>query len=84
MDLAFYAARDSATYDVWYTFSRDRGESFAEPRRVSGEPIELAKAMPRGPLRFLGAYFGLASRTDAVHLLFVGNGVPRYVRVDRR
>ncbi|MCK4471623.1 MAG: exo-alpha-sialidase, partial [Anaerolineae bacterium] len=79
---------DACVYDVYYTFSRDGGQTFSPPLRLNEEPIVGARFVRIKAVSTLGDYIGMASTDEYAYPIWIDTrgeeGTQAYtVRIER-
>ncbi len=94
IDLAAFRKRreegwvDACVYDVYYTFSRDGGQTFSPPLRLNEEPIVGARFVRTQAVSRPGEYIGMASTDKYAYPIWIDTqgeeGTQAYtVRIER-
>lgn len=65
-------AADTCQYNVYYTFSKDRGQTFSEPLQLNPTPIRGEDFPSFGGLLLTNTYLSLASSDTYAYPLWVG------------
>lgn len=62
---------DTCSYDVFYTYSRDGGETFSEPRRLNDAPIDGGRFVRLNGYSFPFTHLAVASTDDYAYPIWV-------------
>ena len=60
------------TFDIWYTQTSDRGQTFVEQQRVNDVTQDVRNGIGNGFEPVVGDYFDLVVGNDAVHTVWTG------------
>jgi hypothetical protein len=74
---------DTCDYDVYYSFSRDGGQSWAQPKKLNGQPIMGQEFVQFQGYSMAGQFIGTASTDKYAYPVWIEGTQARTTRIQR-